>query len=294
MYNIENERRLTELELPWLPGYERSAPVRVGNAAYAQTQLDVYGEIMDVAHQTRRAGVEYAPRGWAVQRALLHALESKWLEPDDGIWEVRGPRRHFTHSKVMAWVAFDRGVKAVERFGREGPVERWRSIRATIHDEICRSGYNSSLRAFVQSYGSERLDASLLMMPLVGFLPPSDPRIRSTVEAIERGLMHEGFVRRYQPDQAVDGLPGDEGAFLACSFWLADNYALLGRRDDAVRLFERLLAIRNDVGLLAEQYDPIRRRMVGNFPQAFSHIGLINTARNLAGGGGPAEHRKET
>ncbi len=294
MYGLAGERRLTELELPWLAGYESSRPVRIGNAAYAQHQLDVYGEIMDTGHQSRRAGIGYDPRSWSVQRAIIGALEGKWRQPDEGIWEVRGPRRHFTHSKVMAWVAFDRAVKAIERFGREGPIERWRAIRDEIHAEVCRAGYNPSLGAFVQSYGSDRLDASLLMMPLVGFLPPHDPRIRTTVEAIERDLVQDGFVRRYSPDPELDGLPGDEGAFLACSFWLADNLALLGRREDAERLFERLLSIRNDVGLLSEQYDTTRQRQIGNFPQAFSHIGLINTARNLEGEGGPAERRKDT
>ncbi len=294
MYGISGERRLTELELPWLPGYEQSRPVRIGNAAYLQSQLDVYGEILDAAHQARRAGLETDSRSWAIQRKLLHALETTWTNPDEGLWEVRGPRRHFTHSKVMAWVAFDRAVKAVERFGREGPVERWRARRDEIHREVCRSGYNESLQSFVQSYGSDRLDASVLMMPLVGFLPPTDPRIRGTVAAIERGLLDDGLVRRYAPERAVDGLPGDEGAFLACSFWLADNLCLLGRGEDAERLFERLLSLRNDVGLLAEQYDTRRKRFVGNFPQAFSHIGIINTARNIVGHGGPAEHRKES
>ncbi len=294
MYGIAGERRLTELELPWLDGYQGARPVRVGNAAYSQHQLDVYGELMDAAHQSRRAGLEPDLRAWALHRSLLRALETRWVDPDEGIWEVRGPRRHFTHSKVMAWVAFDRGVKAIERFGMEGPVERWRALRDRIHEEVCRAGWNDSIGAFVQSYGSDRLDASLLMMPLVGFLPPTDPRVRSTVEAIERGLTEDGFVKRYETEPSLDGLPGTEGTFLACSFWLADNYALLGRRDDAVRLFERLLAIRNDVGLLSEEYDPKSGRLVGNFPQAFSHIGLVNTARNLAGHGGPAEHRQES
>jgi GH15 family glucan-1,4-alpha-glucosidase len=292
MYGIAGERRLTELELPWLGGYEGSQPVRVGNAAHAQRQLDVYGEILDAAHESRRVGIEPNERSWAVQRALLDALESHWPEPDEGIWEVRGPRRHFTHSKVMAWVAFDRAIKAVERFGREGPAERWRAIRDRIHEEVCRAGFNSQIGAFVQSYGSDRLDASLLMIALVGFLPPTDPRVRLTVEAIERHLVRDGFVQRYQPDVTVDGLSGDEGAFLACTFWLADNLVLLGRVDDAQRLFDRLLSIRNDVGLLAEEYDTRRGRLVGNFPQAFSHIGLINTARNLAAAGGPADERR--
>lgn len=281
MYGLGGERRLTELELPWLAGYEGSRPVRIGNGAYGQLQLDVFGEIMDAAHQSRRAGIDPSARSWQLQKSLLHELESSWMEPDEGIWEVRGPRRHFTHSKVMSWVAFDRAVKAVERFGLEGPVERWRALRDSVHGEVCRAGFNESVGAFVQSYGSEHLDASLLMIPLVGFLPASDRRVRATVSAIERGLMHNGFVRRYAPDPAVDGLHGEEGAFLACTFWLADNYAMVGRSRDARELFERLLAIRNDVGLLAEQYDCGRSRQVGNFPQAFSHIGLINTARNI-------------
>jgi GH15 family glucan-1,4-alpha-glucosidase len=281
MYGLGGERRLTELELPWLDGYEGSRPVRIGNGAYSQLQLDVYGEILDAAHQSRRAGMDHSERGWELQKSLLHALESGWKEPDEGIWEVRGPRRHFTHSKVMSWVAFDRAVKAVERFGMEGPVERWRALRDAVHAEVCTAGFNQTIGAFVQSYGSDRLDASLLMIPLVGFLPASDHRVRSTVGAIERGLMHNGFVRRYATDPAVDGLHGEEGAFLACTFWLADNYAMLGRGEDAKELFERLLAIRNDVGLLAEEYDSVNGRQVGNFPQAFSHIGLINTARNI-------------
>ncbi len=293
MYGLGGERRLTELELPWLPGYEQSRPVRIGNDAYRQLQLDVYGEILDAAHQSRRAGIEPRPAAWGLQKSLLGALESNWNEPDEGIWEVRGPRRHFTHSKVMAWVAFDRAVKAVERFGLDGPVARWRALREQVHAEVCRAGFNPSVGAFVQSYGSDRLDASLLMIPLVGFLPPSDPRVRSTVHAIERGLLHDGFVRRYANDTAVEGLHGEEGAFLACSFWLADNYAMLGRQADAEALFARLLAIRNDVGLLAEEYDCVRKRQVGNFPQAFSHIGLINTARNVEHHAGAARDRAE-
>lgn len=294
MYGLAGERRLTEVELPWLPGYEGSRPVRVGNAAWSQLQLDVYGEVADVMHQCRRAGLQSPADGWQLERSLVTALESAWVEPDEGLWEVRGPRRHFTHSKVMAWVAFDRAIKAVEQFGLDGPVERWRGLRSAVHDEVCRRGFDAERGAFVQSYGSKHLDASLLMIPLVGFLSPSDPRVRSTVEAIERELVADGFVLRYANEPSIDGLPAGEGAFLACSFWLADNLALLGRVADARRWFERLLAIRNDVGLLAEEYDPRTQRQVGNFPQAFSHVGLVNTARNLTERAGPAEHRRHS
>ncbi len=281
MYGVAGERRLPELTLDWLPGYQRSAPVRVGNAATTQHQLDVYGEVMDAFHQARRAGIPPDPNAWRVQRQLLDFLESTWRQPDEGIWEVRGPRQHFTHSKVMAWVAFDRAVKAVERFGAEGPADRWRRIRSAIHHEVCTKGYDRTKRAFTQSYGSEALDAALLMIPLVGFLPPDDARMVSTVSAVERELLRDGFVLRYRTDQCEDGLPPGEGAFLLCSFWLADNYALMGRQQEAENLFERLLALRNDVGLLAEEYDPAAGRLLGNFPQAFSHVGLIITAYNL-------------
>jgi len=293
MYGVAGERRLTEVEADWLPGYEGSRPVRLGNAAYQQFQLDVFGEIMDALHYARRVGLKPDAEAWQVQHALLEHLESIWSEPDDGLWEVRGERRHFTHSKVMAWVAMDRAVKAVERFHVAGPVDRWRQLAATIHDEVCRRGFDREVGAFVQSYGSKTLDASVLMMPLVGFLPATDPRVRGTVAAIERELMADGFVLRYAGSEGVDGLPAGEGAFLLCTFWLADNLALLGRQDDARRLFERLLSLRNDVGLLSEEYDPATRRLVGNFPQAFSHVALVNTAANLARGGGPAHHRGE-
>ncbi len=293
LYGIRGERRLTELELDWLPGYEGARPVRIGNAASKQFQLDVYGELLDAMYQCRCHGLEPDPAAWNVETVLAEFLESAWEKPDEGIWEVRGPRRHFTHSKVMAWVAFDRAAKAVRRFSMEGPAERWEKLAATVHDQVCRQGYNPEVGAFVQYYGSKELDASLLMIPLVGFLPPSDPRVRSTVEAIERHLMHDGFVKRYPTHTGVDGLPPGEGAFLACTFWLADNYVLLGRVDDARRVFERLLALRNDVGLLSEEYDPQARRQVGNFPQAFSHIGLINTAHNLTQAGGPAQKRAQ-
>ena len=291
MYGMRGERRLPELELPWLPGYEGSRPVRVGNAAATQLQLDVFGEVMDALHLARRAGLADDPDGWALQRALMVQLERVWCEPDEGIWEVRGPRRHFTHSKVMAWVAFDRAIKAVERYGAAGPVERWRELRQDVHDEVCREGFDPRRNTFTQYYGSEDLDASLLMIPLVGFLPATDSRVLGTVAAIEKELLWNGFVQRYRPKKHIDGLPEGEGAFLACTFWLADNYALQGRRDEAMAVFERLLGLCNDLGLLAEEYDPHARRHLGNFPQAFSHVMLINTARNLSREHGPAEER---
>jgi GH15 family glucan-1,4-alpha-glucosidase len=288
MYGPGGESRLPELELEWLSGYEASKPVRTGNAAVTQFQLDVYGEVMDALHKARQLDIEAHPSAWALQRALLEFLEGNWQRPDEGIWEVRGPRRHFTHSKVLAWVAMDRAVKAVTEHGHQGPVDRWRRVRDEIHQQVCRNAYDPDRRTFTQYYGSRELDASLLLMPLVGFLPPSDPRVRGTVEAIERELLQDGFVLRYPTGpagEAVDGLPGREGAFLACSFWLADNYALVGRTDDARRLFRRLLDLRNDVGLLAEEYDPAAGRQMGNFPQAFSHVPLVNTAMHLAEAG---------
>jgi GH15 family glucan-1,4-alpha-glucosidase len=293
MYGVAGERRLTELELPWLPGYEGSKPVREGNAAIRQFQLDVYGEVMDALHQGRVHDLETSPEAWALQRHLLRHLEHAWKEPDEGIWEVRGPRRHFTHSKVMAWVAFDRGVQAVERFGRTGPVDRWRSVRAEIHEEVLREGFDTELDSFVGFYGAKRLDASLLVIPLVGFLPADDPRMVGTVAAIERELVRDGFVQRYRADDetsSIDGLPPGEGAFLPCTFWFVDNLALQGRIDEARALFERLLSLRNDLGLLAEEYDPELRRQLGNFPQAFTHVALVNTAFNLA----CAEERMDT
>jgi GH15 family glucan-1,4-alpha-glucosidase len=294
MYGLAGERRLTEFELPWLPGYEGSKPVRVGNAASTQFQLDVYGEVIDAMYQCRRLGLEPEPVAWKVGRKLFEFLESAWEKPDEGIWEVRGPRRHFTHSKVMAWVAFDRAVKAIETFQLDGPVEKWRKLRDAIHAQVCDQGFNAKKAAFVQYYDSDLLDASLLMIPLVGFLPPDDPRVRGTVQAIERELLHDGLVARYVTKESVDGLPPGEGVFLACSFWLADNYYLLGRTDDARQMFEHLLSLRNDVGLLAEEYDPRAKRLVGNFPQAFSHVGLVNTAFNLSPQTGPAEHRLQS
>jgi GH15 family glucan-1,4-alpha-glucosidase len=291
MYGINGERRLPELELPWLPGYEASRPVRIGNAAAAQLQLDIYGETMDALHQARKGGLQSYEPAWEVQRALLAHLEKVWQEPDEGIWEVRGGRRQFIYSKVMCWVAFDRAVKTVEQFGVEGPVERWKELRARIHEDVCRRGYHGHKQAFVQSYGSEELDASLLLIPHTGFLPADDARMLGTVRAIERELMHGGLVHRYRTERAGDGLPPGEGAFLACSFWLADNYLLQGRTEEARKLFERLLGLANDVGLLAEEYDPHLQRQLGNFPQAFSHVALVNTAFNLSERTKPAEER---
>jgi GH15 family glucan-1,4-alpha-glucosidase len=287
MYGIAGERRLLEWEAPWLAGYEGSRPVRIGNKAADQLQLDVYGEVADALYHARVHGLDAAPNAWAILRHMLDWLEGAWREEDNGIWEVRGPRRHFTHSKVMAWVAFDRGIRLVERFGREGPVERWRHMRDEIHAEVLARGYDPRLRAFTQTYGSERLDASLLMIPLVGFLPADDERMVGTVAAIERGLTTDGLVERYRADEhitEIDGLPPGEGAFLPCSFWLAEVLAMQGRRDDARRLFERLLGLSNDLGLLAEEYDTAHGRQVGNFPQAFTHLALVDAGYLLASG----------
>ena len=292
VYGASGERRLPELELDWLPGYEGSRPVRIGNAASTQHQLDIYGETMDVLHVSRQAGVAHDPDVWAIQRVLMDFVETAWKDPDEGIWEVRGPRRHFTHSQVMAWVALDRAVQAVERFGEQGPLERWGAARDAIRDSVLRDGFDARRNAFTQYYGSTEVDASLLMLPLVGFLPANDPRMLGTVAAIERDLLAGGFVRRYRTREEVDGLPPGEGVFLLCTFWLADNYALQGKVDAAHGIFERLLALQNDLGLLSEEYDPRQGRMLGNFPQAFSHVSLINTARNLtAGNKGPAGER---
>jgi GH15 family glucan-1,4-alpha-glucosidase len=292
MYGVAGERRLTEIELEWLPGFAGSRPVRIGNAAVRQFQLDVYGELMDALHLGRRRGLPADEVAWAFERTVMEFLALAWKEPDEGIWEVRGPRRHFVHSKVMAWVAFDRAVKAVEQFGLDGPVDEWRQTRAAIHAQIHRDGFNEGLKAFTQYYGSDEPDASLLMMPLVGFIDANDPRMLGTVAAIERDLLEDGFVRRYRTREAVDGLPKGEGAFIACTFWLADNYCLQGRQEEARHVFEGLLALCNDVGLLAEEYSVELKRQLGNFPQAFSHVMLINTARNLSGGRGPAIDRR--
>lgn len=291
MYGIRGERRLLEIELDWLPGYEQSRPVRTGNAAVNQFQLDVYGEVVDVLHLTRRLGLPPDENAWRVQCAMMRFLEKGWREPDEGIWEVRGPRRHFTHSKVMAWVAFDRSITAVETLGLEGAVELWRTLREEIRADVLAHGFDRKLRSFVQFYGSSSADASLLLLPSLGLIDANDPRMIGTVALIREQLESDGLLRRYPSLPAVDGLPPGEGPFLLCTFWLADTLALQGRVDEAEEIFERLLSLRNDVGLLAEQYDPRARRQLGNFPQAFSHVGLINTARNLGDRGGPAEHR---
>jgi GH15 family glucan-1,4-alpha-glucosidase len=283
LYSVTGARRLDERELPWLPGYEKSAPVRIGNAAFKQFQLDVYGEVMDTLHLARRtAHLKVDDHGWRVQRALLDFLESRWRLPDNGMWEIRGPPQHFTHSKVMAWVAFDRAIKDAESGGLEGPIDTWREICTAIHAEVCERGFDAARNTFVQSYTSAHLDASLLLIPQVGFLPPDDPRVIGTIAAIEKNLLVEGLVLRYSTQTHVDALPPGECAFLPCSFWLADAYALTGRRPEAVALFERLLALGNDVGLYAEEYDPRARRMMGNFPQALTHMALVNTARLLS------------
>jgi GH15 family glucan-1,4-alpha-glucosidase len=282
LYGVTGVRRLDEYEIAWLPGYEKSAPVRIGNAAATQFQLDVYGEVMDTLHLARIAGLPPEAEAWQVQVAVLKFLEAHWEQPDDGIWEIRGPRRHFTHSKVMAWVAFDRAIKDAEQDGLEGPIERWRQTRDAIHAQICEKGFDARRNSFVQSYESSYLDASLLLIPQVGFLPADDPRVLGTIAAIERDLVADGLVLRYSTATKVDGLPAGEGAFLPCSFWLADCYLLTGRREEGRALFERLLALGNDVGLFAEEYDPRDKRMLGNFPQALTHMALVNTARLLS------------
>ena len=293
MYGIAGERRVPEMELDWLPGYEGSSPVRIGNEASRQFQLDVYGEVLDLLHQASREGLPHEAASWEMERRIVDVLESTWREPDEGIWEVRGGRRHFTHSKVMAWVGIDRAIRSVELFGFEGHLERWRALRDEIHAEVCREGFDEGIGAFTQSYGSEELDAAVLMIPLVGFLPAVDPRMVGTVTAIRDRLMADGFVRRYDTGSDVDGLPGGEGAFLPCTCWLADCLALQGETEAARELFERVLSVRNDVGLLSEEYDVANGRLVGNFPQAFSHVSLVGTARNLSRGEiGPAERRR--
>jgi GH15 family glucan-1,4-alpha-glucosidase len=302
MYGIAGERRLPEATLDWLPGYEGSAPVRLGNAAAGQFQLDVYGEVIEVVYILSRLLNRPDPGRWRNVRALMQLLEELWPQPDEGIWEVRGPRRHFTHSKVMAWVAFDRVIRAVEYYGAErlqidAPLDHWRAIRAEIHEQVCREGYDATRRTFTQHYGSEELDASCLLIPAVGFLPPSDERVIGTVEAVERSLTRDGFVERYSTGGgtgSIDGLPGVEGVFLPCSFWLVDALAMIGRNEDARALFTRLLALRNDLGLLSEEYDPIGRRQLGNFPQAFTHLALINSAVRLSPGSGIEEQPEAT
>ena len=285
VYGIHGERRLTELELPWLQGYEKSVPVRTGNAAYLQYQLDIFGEVANTLYQAREAGLGPAPHArYEIAFAMLEFLETGWQRPDEGIWEVRGPRRHFVHSKMMAWVALDRLIRSAEKGRYEIDLPRWRKLRSVVHEQVCEKGFDTELNSFVQYYGAKHLDASVLMMPLVGFLPANDPRVLGTVKAIEKNLMRNGFVARYTTDSKVDGLPGNEGTFLPCTFWLADNYELQGRQEEAVKLFERLLEVRNDVGLLSEEYDPVSKRQLGNFPQAFSHVGLVNTAFHLTQG----------
>jgi GH15 family glucan-1,4-alpha-glucosidase len=293
MYGVGGERRLTELELDWLPGYEEARPVRIGNAACSQFQLDVYGEVLDALYQARRDGLPIDEDSWRLQLKLLERLERDWREPDQGLWEMRGPAQHFTHSKVMAWVAFDRAVRAVDEEGLPGPVERWRELRAEIHDEVCREGFDADLGSFTQVYGSPDLDGSLLMIPLVGFLPATDARVLGTIDAVQRELTRDGLVERYSSEATVDGLPAGEGTFLACSFWLCECLALADRDDEARELFERLLDLRNDVGLLAEEYDPVAGRQLGNFPQAFSHLALIDAAFCLTRESRPGRLRHE-
>ncbi|KOT56222.1 glucoamylase [Streptomyces rimosus subsp. rimosus] len=285
MYGLGGERRLPETELPWLGGYAGSKPVRIGNAAVEQRQLDVYGGVLDSFHTARIAGLPSKPHAWNIQRSLLDFLESHWREPDEGLWEVRGPRRHFVHSKIMAWVAADRALKAVEIHpDLEGDVERWRAMRDAVHREVCEKGFDPERNTFTQSYGSDQLDAATLLIPRLGFLPADDPRVIGTVDAVREELTHEGLIRRYSTDgRAVDGLPGSEGTFLVCTFWLAEALHLTGRREEARKLFDRLLRLPNDLGLLAEEYDPVSGRQLGNFPQAFSHVGLIGTAFTMFG-----------
>ena len=293
MYGIAGERRLDETELPWLPGYEKSPPVRIGNGASGQLQIDVYGELMDALHVARKFELEPSHASWSFQQVLLEDLAGKWRDPDAGIWEVRGPPRHFTHSKLMAWVAFDRGIRAVADFGLSGPADDWRRTRDEIAEVIMERGWSEKRGSFVQHFETEELDASLLLVPLVGFLPPDDPRVLATISAIQEELVDDGLVMRYRATHVDDGVGGREGTFLACSFWLADALCMTGRLDEAQTLFERLLGLRNDLGLLAEEYDPRAGRQLGNFPQAFSHIGIVNTANNLASASGPAAQRAE-
>jgi GH15 family glucan-1,4-alpha-glucosidase len=290
LYGPTGERLLPEFNIEWLSGYEGSRPVRVGNLASMQLQLDIYGEIMDVFHVSRRSGIKETPQGWALQQALVDFLESGWRKPDSGIWEVRGRPRHFTHSKVMAWVGVDRAVKAIERHGLDGPQEKWKALRDRIHADVLQHGYDEEIGSFTQYYGSKEVDAALLLIPMVGFLPAHDPRVLGTISRIEKTLLHEGLVYRYRAMEEVEGVGGSEGVFLPCSFWLADNYVMTGRRDEAVKLYEHLLSLRNDLGLLSEEYDPTAKRMLGNFPQAFTHVSLVNTAHNLVNHS-PAEHR---
>jgi GH15 family glucan-1,4-alpha-glucosidase len=291
LYAVDGDRVRTEFDIPWLSGYDGAQPVRIGNAASVQLQVDVYGELIDSLCLARRAGLERSDADWRFERALLRFLEKAWREPDSGIWETRGGKRHFTHSKVMAWAAFDRALADMKQYGLPGPVARWTKLRDDIHADICANGFDRVRNTFVQYYGGTEVDASLLMLVQVGFLPPADPRIKGTVAAVERDLLVDGLVMRYRTLPTLENKPPHEGRFLACSFWLADAYFLTGRKAAAERLFERLLGLCNDVGLLAEQYDPVTGTMLGNFPQALSHMALINTARNLSRPGGPAEER---
>jgi GH15 family glucan-1,4-alpha-glucosidase len=294
VYGVAGERHLMEWEVPWLKGYYGASPVRVGNAAIQQLQLDIFGELGDVLHHARSIERDNGHAHFDLQISLLDHLQKIWCKPDHGIWEVRGPEKHFTHSKVMAWVAFDRAVRSVQEFGLQGPVDEWRAIRKEIHDEVCRLGFDAELGSFVQSYGSKEVDASLLLIPIVGFLPSSDPRVAGTVRQIEKELLRDGFVMRYQTQRIEDGLTSGEGAFLACSFWLADNYMLMGRHAEAEQLLQRILRLQNDLGLLAEEYHLEEKHLVGNFPQAFSHVALVNTITNLYTEHGPAQRRSRS
>lgn len=291
LYGVDGRRRLAETEISWLSGYEGSKPVRVGNAASGQLQLDIYGEVLDFLYQAHRTGLKSSTPVWDLEKALANHVAAIWNQPDDGMWEMRGDRRQFTESKVMTWVAMDRAIRSVEEFGHDGPIDEWRKVRDEIHREVCQRGFNSKINSFVQTFESDTLDASLLLMPLVGFLDAADPRIQGTVQAIEKDLMEDGLVRRYNPKKSGDGMKGSEGVFLACSFWLADVYTLQGRQQEARELFERVLSLRNDVGLLSEEYDTTRGRLIGNFPQALSHLALVNTAMNLTAERKPAVHR---
>ncbi|MCW6510539.1 glycoside hydrolase family 15 protein [Lichenifustis flavocetrariae] len=287
MYGVAGERRLSEYQLGWLNGYEGARPVRVGNAAANQLQLDVYGEVLGAMYQARCFGMDHDSAGWQLEKKLVEHLGTIWMDPDEGIWEVRGGRRQFTHSKVMAWSAYNAAIKSIEEFGLDGPVDEWRATREEIHRQVCEQGFDRDLNSFTQSYGSKTLDASLLLIPIVGFLPPEDPRVLGTVTAIETHLLQDGLVARYDTGTSVDGLTGTEGTFLPCSFWLVDVYTMIDRHDEAQALFERLASFCNDVGLLSEEYDATAKRQVGNFPQAFTHVGLINSARNLLRPKGP-------
>jgi GH15 family glucan-1,4-alpha-glucosidase len=291
MYGIAGERRLYEVELPWLEGYENSSPVRIGNAAHSQVQLDVYGEMLDAVHQARKGGLAPLQSGWDLQRAIIEQVEEVWHKPDESIWEVRSGPEQFVYSKVMAWVAFDRTIRSAERFKLKGPIEHWRKVRDTIHKQVCDEGFNAELNSFMRSYGATEVDASLLLIPAMGFLPATDPRIVGTVQRIEKTLMKDGLVQRYDTSKASDGLPPGEGMFLACSFWLVDAYLMMGREEDAIKLFEKLLGLCNDVGLLSEEYNTEAKRLCGNFPQAFSHLALVNSACNLGRDGRPVEQR---